>query len=279
MGKKFLTDIFNDDEADVITFGILLNESDKKILESIRNASWFVEIFDLEKKKNLFNLKTADIGDIEVENLIEISNKVNEILEKRKIPLMLSYSHLPTLYSFSSFPKNTKLIVFDAHSDLADEYADEKIPGTGLETPTANGATWLRRLSERIDSADICIIGLRSCDEEIFEYIERNKILYITSNQIKDNIDSVHEKISKFVGNSNFYISLDVDVFDPSVAPAVDYPEPDGITFNQFKTIINGLERKLVGMDACCLKPIEGNHVTEFLAVRSIFEILGRAFF
>ncbi len=276
MQRKFFTDLYSKEEADVIVFGAKMDENSSTSINSIRYASWFVELFDVDKKRNLFDAKIADMGDIDVKNLDDIKNTAAEISKQNKVPLMLSYSHLPTLFSFSAMPKNTKLIVFDAHSDMSDEYNDEKITGTGLESPKVNGSTWLRRVAEKINPENIFLVGVRSLDEDIFKFIQEKKINFVTANSLKINPNEARTALWHFTQDNNVYISVDIDVFDPSIAPAVDYPEPAGILFQEFQQLISEINGKIVGIDMCCLKPIPNNEVTGFLAVKSIFEILDK---
>jgi agmatinase len=281
--KKFIHDNYTEKEANVITFGVSIGRSSKESLDSLRESNWFVEFFDLDKGRDLLkNVKVFDRGDLRINDykkLTRVTDATKEILNKGKFPLMLSRCHLSTLYSFQAFNKNTKLIVFDAHCDLKDEFIDEKmidlgfIPGKKLD-PRVNDVTWLRRLCEIIDPKSVMQIDLRSGDEKELEFLKKSGIRYYTPNTIKDNFDKIKEDIKEFTKNSNFYVSLDIDAFDPSIAPAVDHPEPNGLLFREFQELINSMSGKLVGMDVCCLKPIKGNQVTEFTAVRAVFEIL-----
>jgi agmatinase len=102
---------------------------------------------------------------------------------------------------------------------------------------------------------------------------ERN-ILYFTPTQIRKNIQLVKKKLSEFTKNSRVYVSIDIDVFDPSIAPAVEYPEPNGLFFHEFVELIEAFEGKLVGMDLNCQKFLPNNQITEFLATRAVFEVL-----
>jgi len=101
-------------------------------------------------------------------------------------------------------------------------------------------------------------------------------ILFYTSEDIRKRKDEVRLIVHQFTKLSNVYVSLDVDVFDPSVAPAVDYPEPNGIFFNDLKELVSSISGKIVGMDVCCLSPIKDNQVTEFLIIKSIFEVFAK---
>ncbi len=225
----------------------------------------------------LERIKIFDKGNFKISS---VKNLVKKIISRAKIPLMLSYSHLPTYYSFQSFYdsgyKDLKLLVFDAHADLKDEYMDEKIRGYGIKDKNLNDATWLRRLSEKINPKKIAVLGLRSCDEDELNFMKEKGIFYYTSQDIKNNIFGVKNVVREFSRDSEIYLSLDLDVFDPSIAPGVDHPEPNGIYFDQFSEIVRFIAGKIVGLDVCCLKTIKGNNQTEFLAIKSIFEILSK---
>ena len=138
-----------------------------------------------------------------------------------------------------------------------------------------NDATWLRRISEIIPPQNILLLGVRSCDEFEFNDLKKSGINFFTNRSVNDHQDEVTEFVRQFTNESKVYVSVDIDVFDPSIAPAVDMPEPDGIFFNDFQKLVSAIKGRLVGLDMCCLNPIPNNEVTEFLAVRSLFEILG----
>jgi len=278
MTKKFACDIFTPESANVIIFGVPLGSDSAQGIESVRDASWFVESFDIDKKINLLeNVKLADIGNLDFKNLEDITRQVKEIMEKNKIPIILGGGHLLSLYSTQALEKNAKLIVFDAHSDLADKYEDEKLVKLYQSwfDSRYNGATWLRRYCETKNPENVCIIGLRSCDEDIMKFIEENNILYFTPGQIRENIEKVKQKLKEFTKNSNLYISVDIDVFDPSIAPVTDYPEPDGIFFNDFRQLVNSIEGRISALDVIGLQEVKNNEAFEFLVVKVIFELLG----
>jgi len=272
--EKFLTDIFTEKEANVITFGVDTGKLSKKTLQIYRKASRFIEPFDVEKKKNLLaRVKVFDKGDVKID---KVKQKTKKIISSTKFPLMLSYSHLPSFYSTQAFDEKTKIIIFDAHADLKEKYMDRKISGYGSKNERLNDATWLKRLCEIKNPKKIAILGLRSCDENELRFIKEKGIFYYTAEQIKDNLFTAKNVLREFTRDSDVYVSLDMDVFDPSAAPGVDHPEPNGIFFEHFSELVRFIGGKIVGMDVCCLKPVRGNEQTEYLAIRSIFEILGK---
>lgn len=283
--KTFLTELDKFEEADIVIFGVPLGKDAKKSLDSLRETSWFVEFFDVNKKKNLIeNLKLFDAGDISLTSENDIFVKTKEMVDKKKIPLILGKSHLLTLFSLRAFDK-VKVVSFDAHADIKNEYEDEKIsqsiePLNLRESSKYNCTTWLRRVYEE-GKKDIAILGLRSCDKEDYDFIEKNGILSFTPSQIRKNFyekGRIKEVLRNFSKDSKVYLSIDIDVFDPSIAPAVDHPEPNGLFLQEFLDLIEIFKGRIVGFDlveiAFCDKKLM--EITEFLATRVILEVLSR---
>ena len=278
--KKFLWEHSNQKNGNVVVFGVPIGKNAGQALKCLRETSEFLESFDIENKRNLLeNIEINDIGNLKLKSLEEITKQTRKIIENNKIPLILGGNHLLSLYSIQAFD-NTKVIVFDAHGDLKNKYDDEKMRemdyyANGKFDAKTNEATWLRRLCENVNPKDILIFGIRSCDEFELEYMKKNSLKYFTSKLIETNLEAVKQTIKEFTKDAKVYISVDLDAFDPSIAPAVDHPEPNGILFKDFNELVNSISGKVVGMDICCLKPIKDNQVTEFLAIKIIFEILG----
>lgn len=263
---KFVCDLFKPEEANIIVFGVPLGKGSKPALKSLRRVSRLVEPFDIERKINLLeNVKIADIGDINLEDFDEIYRQTKKIIDDKKIPLILGGEHTLTLYALGAKKEDTKIIVFDAHCDLKDVYLNSKF----------NNATWLRRFCELVGSKNIALVGVRSCDEFELNFIKENGILYFTSDRIKKDIKKVIQELKDFVKGSTVYISVDMDVFDPSIAPAVDNPEPNGLLYTEFIELVRAVcTGKIIGIDVVELKPLPKNIITEFLAIKAIFKIL-----
>jgi len=255
---KFVTDAFDEEEANVVVVGV-------DCPESLREVSQLVEPFDINEKRNLLeNVRIYDSGDMK---LSKVQLKTKEILAAKKLPLIIAKEHTITLEAMKAMPAGTKLVVFDAHADLKDEY----------EGSRQSHACWLRRWLEL--NPDNCkrvaILGVRSCDEDEFNFMKENGVLYFTANNIINDSESVKKRLRDFIGNLDVYVSLDMDFFDPSIAPAVRYPEPGGLLYKDFLVLTEVLKgSKLVGIDCVEIRPISKNKVTEFLAVQSLFKLL-----
>lgn len=276
---KSLTE-YPENEANVISFTAPIGKHSTELQESFSDVWWAVETFDPDKKKNLFqNIKVHDLGMLN-EPVEDIGKKVKSIIESRKISFMLSYGHLATFYALKEL-NDIKLVVFDAHADCNIGYIDERIEDQDFVegkrvSENLNDSNWLHNYAKEKGGGKILGIGFRSFNENEMDFMNKSKIGYITSTDLKKKPEVVRSALWNFTQGSNVYISLDIDVFDSSIAPAVHYPEPNGIFFDQFQPIIGDLNGRLVGLDLCCLNPIAGNRVTEFLAVRAVKEILSK---
>ncbi|MEM5867067.1 MAG: arginase family protein [Candidatus Aenigmatarchaeota archaeon] len=279
MYGKFCLNLSNEKEADVVIFGTLLGKNAKKMLESLRKTSWFVEWFDIDEEENLVEkVKVADIGDVDARKIEKV---VKRILDEGKIPFMISNSHLATYFSLKLFEKDVKVVSFDAHFDVKDNYVDEKMVKSvnplkfnKEEMKKFNASTWARRSFEE-SRRNFCFIGVRSCDGFDLEFVKNKGFLYFTPKMIRENLGEVKKKLGEFCQNNKIYLTVDIDVFDPSVAPAVGHPEPDGIFWFQFQELIKEVFKgKVLGLDLVEINPIKGNEVTEFLGNKIISECL-----
>lgn len=282
MPVRFIQDLLTPErKADVIIFGAPVGKHSKS-MENLRRESFFLEPFDLNKRFNFFDkLKVADIGNINLRRLDDITKKIKEILSNNKIPVMLSGGHVASYFSVKGFDKDVKVVVFDAHCDSRNEYSNDEyleemsyVKGIKYD-PKMNPVTWLRRSSESRNPKNYFIIGVREGDEFELEYLEKNGIQFFTAQKMKENFNELKRKLKEFVNDSKVYISVDIDGFDPAYAPAVYHPEPGGFSYLDFVDLISVFNNsKIVGFDIVELKSILDNSVTEFLATRVIFEIL-----
>ena len=258
-GVKFVTDFFSEADANVIAFGV-------ECPRSLREASQLVEPFDFTDRRNwLEDARIFDAGDVAMESVEE---KTKKVTAGKKLPLILAKEHTITLHAMKAMPAGTKLVVFDAHADVKDEYEGSKL----------SHACWLRRWCE-LDArncANVVLVGVRSGDEDELMFLNANGVRFFTADDVRNDAVAVARKLADFVSGGRFYVSLDMDVFDPSIVPAVKYPEPNGISFKAFDSMLRALQGcTLAGADCNEIRPIAGSMVSEFVAVKAIFKIFG----
>ena len=155
-------------------------------------------------------------------------------------------------------PKDTGYVVFDAHYDLRDEFADIKL----------SHASYLRRVVEERGAENILHIGARAFVNEELEFLTEHKIKTITDKEIRDGKGPqlLKDHVSTF---DTMYSSFDLDVLDPAYAPGVGNPEAVGITSRELFDMIYSLqETKVIGADIVELNPYHDNGATASLAAK-----------
>jgi arginase len=141
------------------------------------------------------------------------------------------------LGSLIKFGNNFKLLWIDAHTDI---HSFETSPSKNLHGMVVNFL--LNHNYEnipRLKPNQILYIGIRSVEKEEYNFINQWNISYISMKDIIENYYQSLNEINKFVKDSNIHISLDVDVFDPSIMPSTGTVEPHGLFIEQFNDIIS----------------------------------------
>ena len=235
----------------------------------IRDAFNNIEIFHPNLQVDLEIANIKDYGNIQhtvvATEMLEMVEKITNELRKEKKPLViLGGEHLLTLGSYMSFPKEVGYVVFDAHYDLRDEYANTKL----------SHAAYLRRIVEKRGADNIVHVGARSFVKEELEFLTKNIINSISDKEIRlgNACRQLKDSISTF---DELYVSIDLDVVDPAFAPGVGNPEAVGITSRELYDLVTSLEnKKIVGSDVVELNPSFDNGSTASLAAKMISTII-----
>ena len=237
--------------------------------DSIRDAFNNIEIFQPEFGVDLETANITDLGNtkhtvVATEMLQMVENITTELKKQNKQIIVLGGEHLITLGSFSCFPKDTGYVVFDAHYDLRDQYADIKL----------SHAAYLRRLVEKRGSENIVHVGARAFVKEELAFLNDNKIRTVSDKEIRDGNGSklLQDITSTF---DNLYLSIDLDVLDPAFAPGVGNPEAIGISSRELYDLVTTLQnKKIVAADIVELNPTYDNGATASMAAKMISTII-----
>ncbi len=216
---------------------------------AIRNESFGLETYSLYQDTDLLDLCIFDGGDLELsfgnteKALGSIEKYTAKILEDGKIPLMIGGEHLVTLGAVRAAHKihpNLKIIHFDAHADVREEYLGE----------TLSHATVMRRCWELVGDNSIYQFGIRSGDREEFVWAKE----HVTTSKFNfDGIDLAVEKLA----NDPVYLTIDLDVLDSSAFPGTGTPEAGGVSFMELLGAIGKVSHlNIVGADMNELSPI-----------------------
>jgi len=231
--------------------------------DAIRDSFNNIEIFHPQFQVDLETVNVEDLGNtkhtVVAEEMLDMVKKITtELQQRNKQLIILGGEHLITLGSYMSFPKETGYIVFDAHYDLRDEYADIKL----------SHAAYLRRIVEQRGAENIIHVGARAFVKEELVFLTENKIKTISDKDIHDGNGPklVKDAISTF---NKIYTSFDLDVLDPAFAPGVGNPESVGISSRELFDMIYSLDgTKVICFDIAELNPTYDNGATASLAAK-----------
>ena len=215
---------------------------------AIRRASWGIETFSPYFQRDLSQCLIHDMGDLELPlgekkaSLSLIRRGIRKILSGKKFPILLGGDHLITLPIVEEILKiypDLRVLQIDAHTDLRDDYLGEFLCHS----------TVMRRVIERLGEDRLFQIGIRSGTEEEFKLTRKMRsVVSLDPNSLSSMVKRLRDK--------PVYITLDLDVMDPSFLPGVGTPEPGGFTFREFISLLKRLQTlHVIGFDIVELTP------------------------
>ena len=237
--------------------------------DSIRDSFNNIEIFHPELGIDLETVNIEDLGNtrhtVVASEMIDMVKKITtELVSKQRQLFILGGEHSITYGTYTSFPKETGYVVFDAHYDLRDEFADIKL----------SHASYLRRIVEERGSENILHVGARAFVKEELEFLIENKIKTISDKEIRAEKGPglLKDYVSTF---DSVYASFDLDVLDPAYAPGVGNPEAVGVTSRELFDMIHVFkDTKVTGVDIVELNPYHDNGSTASLAAKIISTLI-----
>ena len=242
---------------------------------AILDASSHMELFDEENKIEPYRSGIFVSAEVPattagpVAALKEVERRVTAISKAGKVPILLGGEHSGTAAAVAALRKKhgeLTVLQFDAHADLRDEY---------LGSPH-NHACVGRRIVDT--GAKLVQVGIRSMSEEEDRYLRKaEEVKTFYASEVRDNVADVTKGIVSSLGG-NVFITIDLDVFDPGIMPAVVTPEPGGLTWFEGIDILRDVMRadcNVVGFDVMELAPIAGMGAPDYLAARLCYRLMG----
>jgi len=231
--------------------------------DAIRDSFNNIEVFHPDLQVDLETVNIEDLGNTRhtavASEMIDMVKKITtELVAKQRQLFILGGEHSITYGAYTSFPKETGYVVFDAHYDLRDEFADTKL----------SHASYLRRIVEERGSENILHVGARAYVKEELEFLKENNIKTISDREIREGKGPqlLKDHVSTF---DTIYSSFDLDVLDPAYAPGVGNPEAVGIDSRELFDLIHSFEEtKVTGVDIMELNPYHDNGSTASLAAK-----------
>jgi agmatinase len=229
----------------------------------IRDSFNNIEVFHPDLQVDLETANIEDLGNtrhtVVASEMIDMVKKITtELVAKQRQLFILGGEHSITYGTYTSFPKETGYVVFDAHYDLREEFADIKL----------SHASYLKRIVEERGAENILHVGARAFVQEELQFLTENNIKTISDREIRDGKGPqlLKDYVSTF---DTIYSSFDLDVLDPAFAPGVGNPEAAGITSRELFDLIYSLkETKVTGVDIVELNPYHDNGATASLAAK-----------
>ena len=243
-------------EADIVLFGAPYDSTTsfrpgtRFAGQAIRSDSYGLETYSPYQDRDLGEGKIADLGDLELaigsseRVLAQIEETAAEILRDGKLPFLIGGEHLVTLGSVRAAVKqepDLHIVHFDAHTDLREDYL-----GVSL-----SHACVIRRCWELLGDGRIHQFGIRSGEKQEFDWAKAGHTDFhpFTLEGLEETIQSLKGK--------KVYVTVDLDVMDPSVFPGTGTPEPGGISFLELMRGVTQVCRELeiIGCDVNELCP------------------------
>ena len=240
---------------------------------AIIDASQYLEFYDIELDRNICEVGIHTLPEVQPlmnspEEMIDRVYRIaSELVKKGKFLVMFGGEHslsLGTVRALRESFHDLCVLQLDAHADLRDEYLGTKY----------GHACVMRRIFEL---CPIVQVGIRSLSHEEKQFLIQNNLnpCYIsTPSSVLTSMESIIASLS-----DNVYISIDMDVFDPSVMPAVGTPVPGGMQWHEALNLLRSvtLHKRVIGFDLVELCPRDGTAACAFLAAKLAYKLIGYA--
>jgi agmatinase len=225
-------------------------------------------------------VRMVDIGDADIihtdteQSLANIEAAVRKILAAKALPVVLGGDHSvndPCIRAFDA-EEPIYIVQFDAHLDYVDVRHNVR---RGHGNP-------MRRAAEKSYVQGISHLGIRnvsSTAREGYEAARRNKSSILSVRQVR--AMGVEKVLATIPAGLRYYITIDIDGFDPSIASGTGTPSHGGFLYYEVMEILQGLARRgdVVGMDLCEVAPdYDPSGSTSFLAAQVLLNLLGYVF-
>jgi len=210
--------------------------------------------YDFDIGGTLFDgkdIKVVDVGDVAADpndlslHYPRAESTVRKIIGAGALPIVFGGDHgvpIPVMRALESIGETITLVQVDAHLDWRDDVNGVR---EGYSSP-------IRRASEMDHIRDIYQLGIRSSGSARTEEVEA-ALAYgsniVTAYDIHDN--GMKSVLDRIPDGGHYYLTVDLDGLDPSIAPGVMARTPGGLLYHHMRTLIQGLVNKgrLVGMD------------------------------
>lgn len=239
--------------------------------EAIFDAAENMELYDIETdsevyKQGVFIAPTVTEESSPEAMCDEVEKQFTKYINDGKFVTMLGGEHSVSIGAIQAMRKKhgeISVLQLDAHSDLRPEYHGS----------ACNHACALHRASKE---TNLIQVGIRSMDTVELPYLKSDKLF--TSYDIRSNEHWQTDIVSRL--GEKVYITIDLDVFDPSIMPSTGTPEPGGLLWNETLDLLKMVFREceVIGFDIVELAPMEGLSAPDFMAAKLYYKLLSYKF-
>jgi agmatinase len=239
--------------------------------DAILEASVNLEFYDIETQSEA-HLKGINTVSPVLEKetpgklVTEVYDRVLSLLKEGKFPVTIGGNHTVSIGAIKAFSerfKDLSVLQLDAHADLRQIYEGSEF----------NHACAMARARE---FTPIVQVGIRSMSIDELPYVDKDRIFYAHELYYDDSL--YLKALDKLT--DNVYITIDLDVLDPSLMPSTGTPEPGGPEYFELMHFLRDVmkNRNVVGFDVVELCPSSTNKSPDFIAAKIIYQLLSYRF-
>jgi agmatinase len=241
---------------------------------AIRRASYNFETWLVELGVDLEDVPVHDAGDVaELFHpgaiVDEVEQAIAEAAAPNVVPVIIGGEHNATegaVRALGRVHEDLAVVALDAHLDFREQYMGE----------SRSHACALRRCADFVGVDRIAVVGVRSVSTEELEDAQDLGLSFATADRVReDGIEAVLEELLSPLGDIHVYLSIDLDVLDPCHAPAVQNPEPFGISPLEVRRAMDRLAPRVVGLDVMECAPMYDGGQSALVAARLLRHAIG----
>lgn len=235
--------------------------------DAILEASANMELYDIQTSREVYlkGIHTASpvgLGDDPESMVNEVKDAITGILADRKFPVILGGNHSVSIGAVQAcaahFEKIT-VLQLDAHTDLRPEYEGSPLSHASI-------------MARAAEVADIVQVGIRSMCTEELPFLQPGRVFYAHDISGKSDWYEAAEGMLR----GPVYLTIDLDVFDPSILPSTGTPEPGGLLYYEVYRFLEYVIKRheIIALDVVELCPNSGEKSSDFLASKLIYQLI-----
>ncbi len=238
---------------------------------AIIEASATVENYDIESnsepyKVGIFTDNPVTEGRTPEKMVEAVEKRITEHLSQGRFPIVLGGEHSVSIGAIQAQAKKYKkltVLQLDAHADLRNEYHGSKFSHACV-------------MARAQDLCETVQVGIRSMDTSEKPRLKKSKVFF--AEKIQGKRDWIAKVVSHLKGS--VYVTIDLDVFDPSIMPSTGTPEPGGLLWYETLDLLRQVFRKtsVTGFDVVEMCPNKTNKAPDFLAAKLIYKLISYKF-